>query len=46
MIAQGATVGTRFTREALAYSGGEKDSKFHGVEFYDAVFHNSVVTMA
>jgi hypothetical protein len=46
MIAQDATVGTRLTREALAYSAGEKDSKFHGLKFYDAVFHNSVVTMA
>jgi hypothetical protein len=38
MIAQGATVGTRLTREALAYSAGEKDSKFQGLKFYDAVF--------
>jgi len=46
IIAEGATVGTRLTREALAYPAGEKDSKFHGLKFYDALFHNSVVTMA
>ena len=43
MIAQGTTVGTRFTREALAYSGGEKDSKFHVVEVLRRRFRNSDV---
>ena len=43
MIAQGATVGTRFTREALAYSGSEKDSKFHVVEVLRRRFRNSDV---
>ena len=43
MIAQGATVGTRLTREALAYSGGEKDSKFHVVEVLRRRFRNSDV---
>jgi hypothetical protein len=38
MIAQSAAVGTRLRREALAYPAGEKDSKFHGFKFYDAVF--------
>jgi hypothetical protein len=30
MIAQGAAVGTRLTREAFAYSAGEQNFKLHG----------------
>jgi hypothetical protein len=43
MIAQVATVGMRFTREALAYSESEKDSKFHVVEVLRHRFRNSDV---